>query len=87
VKGIILFCSIVFLTPNLCGQELGIAFTPISNVFHNKPVNDQTYGSHKLGLSTELNYRLASKNKNLKFGFGLGYQTSKVINVIPDLEQ
>jgi hypothetical protein len=82
MKRIILACSVILLTTLLSGQEIKISISPTTNVFHNKYVSDKPYGSPGLGISTDLDYLLNS-NGPLEFGFGLGYQSIRVLKVIP----
>jgi len=81
MKKNILICCVIFLTTLLSGQEIRISIAPTYNVFHNKYVNAQPYGSPNLGLSTNLDY-LFTTNKKVEFGIGLGYQSSSVLKVI-----
>ena len=81
MKKTFLFCCVIVLTTLLSAQEIRVSITPTSNVFHNKYVTGKTYGSPKLGLSTNLDY-LFIKKKKFEFGFGLGYQSSRVLNLV-----
>jgi len=82
MKKTILSCCGIIMTTILSGQEIRISITPTYNVFHQKYVPDKPYDSPKLGLSTNLDYLFNTKKK-LKFGVGLGYQSSRVLMLFP----
>jgi hypothetical protein len=81
MKKLILTGCVVLLTASLSGQNLRMAITPITNVFHSKYLGD-TFDSPKLGFNASLDY-LFTTNKFIRFGIGLDYQSSRTLNVSP----
>ena len=78
------FFSVFFLAKIISAQEIRVAITPISNVFHNKVDFFHKYDSPKLGISTSFDYLFVSDSQ-FEFGIGLGYQSSKVLKLVSDI--
>lgn len=78
LKKLILSPIIILLANSLYRLELKISVTPvINNAFYYRPVMGGPGRLFKPVLGTSVNYSIRNERK-INFGFGLGYQVSRV---------
>jgi hypothetical protein len=83
MKKIILTFSVLLFTTILLGQEIRFSFGPTINYTKSKTNNDVIISTAEesivlIGFDAGLNYFFKSKNDNLRFGFGIGYQANQI---------
>ncbi len=73
----------LLMTTLLLSQELKISIAPtISNVHFYDYFIGATYGQPRFGINSNIDYLFVT-NKRVEFGFGLGFQNSKVYLITP----